>query len=69
MKKSTFAEKVLKTSRGGFENVIAGRRNLSYKKAKIAASVLGTDVTVWMDPDKAPLRKLAWEEYAKEKAA
>ena len=64
MDRKTFALKVLKTTRAQWDNVLAGRRNLSFKRAKLAAQVTESDIQIWMDPDKAGQRLEAWNMYA-----
>lgn len=65
-KRETFAGVVLRCSQSMFDKVLNGDRNLSFQRARKAANVLGTDVTVWMDPKCAAERKSAWKKFSKE---
>lgn len=65
MNKKMFAEKVLKTTRAQLDNVLAGRRNMSYGRAKIAAHTFNTTVDVWLDSSLVLERQAAWKRFEK----
>lgn len=66
MTKQQFSKKFLKCTYNHFRYVLRGERGLNFKKAEVAAKVLGTDVTVWLDPTKAAKRREAWDRYQSE---
>lgn len=45
--------------------VLAGDRNLSYKKAQLVSQLFVTPLDVWLDPGRKNDRKAAWEKFIK----
>jgi len=69
MDKKTFATRVLGLKkRQHFDAVLLGKRNLSYKRSRLAAHVLGTAANVWQDSDLVLARRAAWEKFIKDAA-
>jgi hypothetical protein len=52
MDKEKFAKEVLKVGVRQFHHVLAGRRGLSFMKAKKAAFILGGEIDLWIGFDK-----------------
>lgn len=69
MDRQFFATKVLKCSRSLWDKVLTGKRNLSLTKARRAAMIFDSDVTVWMDPDLTQKRRSAWKEFSGKEGA
>ena len=64
MTQREFAEKYLKVSPRHWSYVVAGRRNLAYRKAQKAAKLLGTSHDLWIDPMASKRERMdAWEEF------
>ena len=63
MLKTDFPKKKLNCTYSHFWYVLRGEKNLSYKRAKIAAKCFDTDVDTWMDERMAAKRRDAWSQY------
>jgi hypothetical protein len=75
MTKQQFAEKILKCTcvhwycvlNGTEDNKNKPQKNLGYRKAVVAAQVLGTSVDLWVNPDASVNdRQKAWNDFAKD---
>ncbi len=68
MNKKEFATKILKCSPTLWCFTLKGRRNLGFKKAKLASQVLNTDCELWINPDASVNdRKKAWVDFCESK--
>lgn len=63
MTKKEFSERILKCSGQQWRYVLAGKRNLGLKRAKLVAQLFSTSLDVWIDPDRTKDRKEAWEKF------
>lgn len=69
MTQKDFASTILQSTQPYWGMVLAGKRNLGYKKAQAAASVLNTSVDLWMNPKANPNeRKAAWNQFSSKRA-
>jgi len=66
--REVFAKVVLECSVSMFQQVLNGKKNFSFKKARKAAETLGTEITLWMDPNAlvSKDRKAAWNKFSRE---
>ena len=64
MDKERFSTVILRCSYHHWRYVLVGQRNLSFKKAQVAAQVLVTPVEVWLDSERADERQAAWENFS-----
>lgn len=66
MERKDFAKKVLRCSPAFWNMVLAGTRNLGFKKAKRAAKKLGTSAELWIDDSDSvkKKRRKAWDDFA-----
>lgn len=65
MTKKDFSQKILNSSYSMWRAVLAGDRNLSYKKAQLVSQLFVTPLDVWLDPGRKNDRKAAWEKFIK----
>lgn len=55
--------KLLGITRQGFDLVLAGKRNFSFAKSKVAADLMGCPQVIWIDPDRIQERQDAWQRF------
>ena len=67
MTNKEFCTRLARISIRHWDYVLAGNRNLAYRKAKRVAGLLGTSVELWVNPEASPReRRGAWELFRRE---
>lgn len=61
--KRTDAAQILGVTRQTLDFVLLGKRNFSFAKSKLAASLIGGPQAIWQDPDRVPERQSAWKKF------
>lgn len=64
MTNKDFAEKILRVSARHWAYVLAGKRHLSFRKAKKVSSLFETNTELWIDPNASVKeRRSTWESF------
>lgn len=59
-----FAKKYINKTQGFWNQVLAGKRRLTFEDAEVVSSLLGTSLGLWMKRSAKPeSRQRAWEKF------